>query len=618
MTIPATPRRSPVYVGNGVATSYAFGFKVTDPATLVVTIADADDLNAQELEYGTDYTVTLNVDQNADPGGEVSYAGLPVGHRLVITSATDSSQPVAITNLGKFHANVLEDALDRLAILHQQQQEQIDRAVKVGVTSEQNPSDFLQATLDIAANSATQAATSAGNALISEQHAATSEGNAAGSEALAARWATKLGATVDGVDYSAKHHAQAASGSASAASGSAAAALGSEQSAFGYASTASGDASTATTKAGEAVISAGEAKDWATKIGGAVAGGEYSAKHHAQAAASDALAAATSESNAADSALSAAASASAASNFIGSWRNKIINGNFDIWQRGTSQSVSGYGSVDRWATIITLGGTQTVSRTQLDPGQLGESAYCATVTFNSGADAGSYAILTQRIESVRTLAGKTATISFWAKGDVARDIAVEFSQSFGTGGAPSAQVTGIGAQKIALTTVWAKYSVTVAIPSIVGKVIGSAGDDYLQLLFWFGAGSDFNARNASLGQQSGTVDIAQVQLEEGNVATPFEQRPIGLELALCQRYYQDLPSFVVGGYGDTGTPIFAMRANLASMRGVPTATLSAFATSNCSSPTVNHTDAHSHSLATTVTAPGSYSTYGTVKLDAEL
>jgi hypothetical protein len=40
------------------------------------------------------------------------------------------------------------------------------------------------------------------------------------------------------------------------------------------------------------------------------------------------------------------------------------------------------------------------------------------------------------------------------------------------------------------------------------------------------------------GSTAGTYDVADVQLEEGSVATPFERRPIGVELALCQRYYQ--------------------------------------------------------------------------------
>lgn len=161
MTIPATPRRSPVYVGNGTATDYAFTFKVTDPATLAVTVADANDLNSQVLVNGVDYTVTLNGDQNASPGGSISYASLPVGHRLVITSDTDSSQPTAISNLGAFHANVLEGALDRIVILHQQQQEQLDRCVKVVPTSEQDPSTLFDTALTLASNSANAAAASA-------------------------------------------------------------------------------------------------------------------------------------------------------------------------------------------------------------------------------------------------------------------------------------------------------------------------------------------------------------------------------------------------------------------------------------------------------------------------
>lgn len=166
MTIPATPRRSPVYVGNGTATDYAFAFKATDPATLVVTVADANDLNSQVLVNGVDYTVTLNGDQSASPGGSISYAGLPVGHRLVITSDTDSSQPTAISNLGAFHANVLEGALDRIVILHQQQQEQLDRCVKVVPTSEQDPTTLLDTAVTNASNYAAAAAASAAAAAL--------------------------------------------------------------------------------------------------------------------------------------------------------------------------------------------------------------------------------------------------------------------------------------------------------------------------------------------------------------------------------------------------------------------------------------------------------------------
>jgi hypothetical protein len=73
--------------------------------------------------------------------------------------------------------------------------------------------------------------------------------------------------------------------------------------------------------------------------------------------------------------------------------------------------------------------------------------------------------------------------------------------------------------------------------SISGKTIGSNNDSGLTLIAWFDVGSDFNARTDTLGQQSGTFDIAQVQVEPGAVATAFERRPIGMELSLCQRYF---------------------------------------------------------------------------------
>jgi hypothetical protein len=79
--------------------------------------------------------------------------------------------------------------------------------------------------------------------------------------------------------------------------------------------------------------------------------------------------------------------------------------------------------------------------------------------------------------------------------------------------------------------------VTATIPSLSGKTLGTNGDSAFTLNIWFDAGSDYNSRTDTLGQQSGTFDIAQVQVEPGPVATPFERRPIGTELALCQRYY---------------------------------------------------------------------------------
>ena len=220
-------------------------------------------------------------------------------------------------------------------------------------------------------------------------------------------------------------------------------------------------------------------------------------------------------------------------------RNRIINGNFDFWQRGTSFTSDEYGA-DRW--VHGRGGTtHTATRQAFALGQTavpGEPAYFCRTVVSSVAGAGNLALLQQRIEDVRTFAGQQVTVSFWAKVDATKNIAVEFEQNFGTGGSPSATIEAISVTKESIGTSWQKITVTATVPSISGKTLGTDGNSLLSFNIWFDAGSDFNSRTDSLGQQSGTFEIAQVQIEPGTVATPFERRSYGQELALCQRYFQ--------------------------------------------------------------------------------
>jgi hypothetical protein len=237
------------------------------------------------------------------------------------------------------------------------------------------------------------------------------------------------------------------------------------------------------------------------------------------------------------------------------FRNRIINGNFDIWQRGTSQTSSGFGSADRWL-CYNSGSTKTASRQAFALGQTevpGNPSFFMRHVVSSVAGAGNNAGLYQPIEYVSTFAGQTVTVSFWARADSPRNIALELEQFFGTGGTPSSSVNIIGSQLISLTATWSKYTATINVPSIAEKTLGTDSNDTIRLIFWFDAGSNFNARTANLGQQSGTFDLAQVQLEEGAVATPFEQRPFGMELSLCQRYYQNIGSTFSGVTNGTTT-----------------------------------------------------------------
>jgi len=221
------------------------------------------------------------------------------------------------------------------------------------------------------------------------------------------------------------------------------------------------------------------------------------------------------------------------------FRNKIIDGDFNFWFEGTSQTTNGYGSDTMWANQSS-GTTKVHSRQEFTPGQTdvpGNPTYFSRTVVSSVAGASNYCIKAQNLEQLKNLSGKVVTLSFYAKADSSKSIAVEFFQNFGLSG--STAISGIGAQKILLSTGWKRYSVTVSIPSILGKTI-AGGNEYLAVALWFDAGSNYDSRTDSLGQQSGTFDIAQVQLEEGSVATEFEERSIGLELSLVARYYQEL------------------------------------------------------------------------------
>jgi hypothetical protein len=263
------------------------------------------------------------------------------------------------------------------------------------------------------------------------------------------------------------------------------------------------------------------------------------------------------------------------------YRDKIINGNFDIWQRGTANgSTDSAGFLaDRFRRAVG-GSTLSQSRQAFALGQTavpGEPTYYWEGVCTSSAGSSNYAQLIQPIESVRTLAGQKVTISFYAKADASKNMAVELRQYFGTSGSPSTAVDGIGATKVALTTSWQKFTVTTDMPSISGKTLSTSGDDAVWLTFWFDAGSSFNSRTVSLGQQSGTFSIAKVRLEPGPVAQEFEPRPAQVELALCQRYFESSNAEGVLAYMPfacyTATDLYGSFFYRVTKRATPTVTI---------------------------------------------
>ena len=210
-------------------------------------------------------------------------------------------------------------------------------------------------------------------------------------------------------------------------------------------------------------------------------------------------------------------------------KNKIINGAFNVWQRGTSISLTNntyaYGA-DRFIAYLSFSaGTSSFSQQTFTPGTAPvagyEGQYFGRITCGSTS---TYLELNQRIEDVRVFAGQTVTFSFWAKSSAAIVITPLFNQHFGSGGSTTVTTS---ASNITLTSSWVRYTSTITLPSISGKTIGT--NSYL---------------NASMTYASGTLNSATIdtwgwQVEAGSSATSFQTATgtIQGELAACQRYY---------------------------------------------------------------------------------
>lgn len=223
-----------------------------------------------------------------------------------------------------------------------------------------------------------------------------------------------------------------------------------------------------------------------------------------------------------------------------SGKNRLINGNFDFWQRGDNFTAAAAYCADRF--FAQQGGMDGagIFKSPVAPGDANFPKSLFTLAANCNGNhnaAGHHFLFEQRVESVRTFAASESTLSFlvYNAGTAGRKIAVEFLQRFGTGGSPT--VTGIQPEVFTLAQGLNRISKTVSLPSIYGKTLGG-GDDSVICAVWLSAGSDFNARTGGLGAQAGQLYFGEMQWEAGARATRFEWRSPAHELALCQRYYQ--------------------------------------------------------------------------------
>ncbi|HMB77154.1 MAG TPA: hypothetical protein VKN76_12195 [Kiloniellaceae bacterium] len=211
--------------------------------------------------------------------------------------------------------------------------------------------------------------------------------------------------------------------------------------------------------------------------------------------------------------------------------NLLINSDFRVAQRGdVTFNSTGY-TFDRWR-FFPGGGSNMVdlTRTAFSLGQTavsGEPSYYITLD-RTNTDSSGDALLTQKIESVRTLAGQTCTVSYWARSSAPvtqGNFRVRTIQDFGSGGTPTSSNTNHFADP-ALSTAWQRFTATMTLPSISGATLGTDGNDNLTLRFAL-----------LIAAGSVAIDIANVKLEPGDIAGDYRPRPIAEELARCQRYY---------------------------------------------------------------------------------
>lgn len=297
MTINSSTRIAGPYTGNGSTTAYPFSFKVFSTAEVTVVQTNLS-LVETTLTLGTNYTVSLNANQNSNPGGTVNMVSAPAtGYKITLTSSLTYTQTLDLTNQGGFYPSTINDALDRATIQIQQLNEQVGRAAKVNISSGTDSTALVNNINTVAANLSTIQAVnsnqsnintvssnssnintvSTNNSNISTVASNIAAVNTAATNITAIQNASTNASNAASSASAASTSASNASTSASNASTSATNASASASSASGSATTATTQASAASTSATNAASSASSAATSATAAAASAASGMYSA-----------------------------------------------------------------------------------------------------------------------------------------------------------------------------------------------------------------------------------------------------------------------------------------------------------------------------------------------------
>ena len=238
------------------------------------------------------------------------------------------------------------------------------------------------------------------------------------------------------------------------------------------------------------------------------------------------------------------------------YRNVIVNGGMDVWQRGTSGfTTHDTYTADRWWFVNDSVGASSVS--QVDISSLGMSSiYALRAERTSGTNRWVVGTQLETI-AVKKLFGKTVTCSFkLRKGSALTSNINVTAGTSSTEAKYGAMVDWSGSDLVVTnaslnTSTFTSFSITFSIPSSSSAL---------------GFKVEFSANQA--GATNAYFDVTDVQVEIGNKASPFETRDYGIELVMCQRYYYQ-GFFLAGIWG--GTAVQGLFSVPVPMRTTPTA-----------------------------------------------
>lgn len=244
------------------------------------------------------------------------------------------------------------------------------------------------------------------------------------------------------------------------------------------------------------------------------------------------------------------------------FKNKIIGGDFTInpWQRGTSFPAIGGGtySADRWifrCTSAAAGITASKAADAPTAGQAGIfTQHClslAVTTADTVIDAGDRYSVAQFIEGLNAasfgfgqVGSRNVTLSFWVKGTKTGIHCIRIMNSAG-------DRSYVAEYTINVTNTWEYKTITIPVDTtgtwLYDTGIGMrvdfalmAGTTFQTTANTWADGEFFATANQvnALDSTANVFKLALVQLEAGSVATSFDVRSVGQELALCQRYYE--------------------------------------------------------------------------------